>query len=183
MWSKTVFTKKANRLELAVRYGFWGNDPFVDQISAGLSLGYHFNELLSVHVGFSTIVAQLSSAAKAYAQASTNGLEPSVNMGRRVINAESKFSLIYGKLSLLGKAIIYYDMNLAVGAAQITSDFTTRFAPEFGLGQQIFLGQNFVFNADYRMLFSSESYNDRSGNPFSRNVTTNWVILGIGYLF
>lgn len=180
------YTKKG-RLETALRYGFWSDDPFQSQKTMAFSLGYHFNEFFSLHGFYGKINASDSAAVKQVHQATAHMpggvVNPVVNPGNSVMGAELRASLLYGKLSLLGKKIIYYDFNLAGGFSQHkTKDGSSSMGFFAGLGQQFFLTKTFFVTADYRVLWHTDKFN----NPpvTERSLTTNWIQIGVGaFLF
>jgi len=183
---------KKGRVETSVRYGFYSDDPFVSSSTITGSLGYHFNEFFSLHANYSSVSSGDSSA---YVQASqqTPPFLPVVIQPKSVYGVEGRGSLIYGKLSLLGNAIIYYDFNFSLGASNISYEVKngpgngqkeSAVAITAGLGQQVYLNKTFFITMDYRLMTHSDKY-PTTGNPSgSRSVTTNWILLGLGaFLF
>lgn len=177
-----LYTKKG-RVEAAFRYGFWSDDPFQDQSTMALSVGYHLSEFLSLHGFYGKISASnngaFAEAKKATALGNYAGLDSVVNPGTSVMGAEARASLIYGKLSLLGSRIIYYDLNVAGGVSQHkTRDGSSSIGFFAGLGQQFFLTKTFFLTVDYRLLF----HTDKFQNPpvTQRSLTTNWIQIGVG---
>ena len=179
------YTKKG-RWEGAVKYGFWSDDAFQDQKSIGLSLGYHINEFLSLHGFYSSVSASNSQAFTAATQAA-GGVTPVVNPAKSVMGAEARGSLVYGKLSLLGSKIFYYDFNTAIGFTQ--HKFGDRPAGSsmgyfFGLGQQFFVNRNWFVGVDWRLMFHTDKYTP--GTPpavTDRSLTTSWIQIGVGAFF
>lgn len=166
--------KKKGRVEISGRYGFYSDDPFMKQKSLSGMLGYHFNEFFSVHAGYNKINSKNSAARN---QAIAQQFTPVVNPAASILNAEVRGSLIYGKLSLTGKKIIYYDLHLIGGFGRLrTQNGDTPLAPYLGIGQQIYLTQNFFILADYRWMRHSEQYTAN----LTRTLTTNWIQVGMG---
>ncbi len=178
------YTKKG-RIEAALHYGFWSDDPFQDQKTLGLSLGYHVNEFLSIHGFYSTISAsnsgaytQAQDALRSTATGANGSLDPVVNPGKSVMGAEVRGSLIYGKLSILGKSIAYYDLNVALGLSQHKANIGSSTGYFAGFGQQFYLNRSLFLTVDYRILFHTDSFN--APPKTSRSLTTNWIQLGVG---
>ncbi len=173
------YTKKG-RLETALRYGTWSDDAFQDQKSIGLSVGYHLNEYFSVHGFYSSISSADNQAYRAAGEATGGVIFPVVNPGKSVMGAEARASLIYGKLSLLGSRIIYYDLNTAAGFSQHTTrDGSSSMGFFLGLGQQFFITKNMFLTLDYRILFHTDKFDKP---PLTqRSVTTNWIQMGLGF--
>ncbi len=175
------YTKKG-RIETALRYGFWSDDPFVSQKSIGFSLGYHVNEFFSLHGFYASISGGTNDAYKqaqdALRVAGSVTLDPVVNPAKSVMGAEARGSLVYGKLSIMGKSIIYYDLNVALGLSQHTATDGSSTGYFGGFGQQFYLNRNVFLTLDYRMLFHTDKFN----NPpiTSRSLTTSWIQLGVG---
>jgi len=176
-----LYTKKG-RMEAALRYGFWSDDPFIDHKTIGLSLGFHLNEFISVH-GFYASISSATNAAYAQASEATgNVIFPDTNPGKSVMGAEARASLIYGKLSLLGNSIVYYDLNVAAGFSQHTATVGSSVGYFAGLGQQFYLNRTVFITVDYRMLFHSDKFPSTT-QPLldrSRSLTTNWIQVGVG---
>ena len=97
---------KANHFQVSAISGILVSDPFLSVKAFGLSLGYHFSEYLSVHaLGWRSLTSGSSAldTLNDFGQ-TANTVEPRFYAG-----SEVQWSLLYGKLSLLGKKIIYYD--------------------------------------------------------------------------
>lgn len=176
-----LYTKKG-RLEAGLRYGFWSDDPFQTQKTTALSLGYHVNEFISVH-GFYGAISASNSGAYTDAQAAlrlagTSLLDPVVNPGKSVMGIEARGSLIYGKLSILGKSIAYYDLNVALGLSQHKATVGSSTGYFGGFGQQFYLNRTVFVTVDYRILFHTDAFN--APPKTSRALTTNWIQLGVG---
>jgi len=166
--------KKKGRVEISGRYGFYSDDPFMNQKTYTGMLGYHFNEFFSAHVGYTAANTKNSAARN---QAIEQNFTPVVNPLENMINAELRGSLIYGKLSLTGKKIIYYDLHLIGGFGRLkTQNGDSPIAPYVGIGQQIYLTQNFFVLADYRLMKHTEKYTATT----TRSLTTNWIQVGVG---
>lgn len=169
-----LYTKK-NRAEAVLSYGFYSDDPFMSMNSVSLRLGYHLNEMWSVHAFYAAVQSKQSGAYEASRRDS--GVDPVVNPPVSLYGGEARFSVIYGKLSLLGKSIIYYDLNLAAGVARIHTRVDDPMAFTGGIGQQIFISKSFFLTTDYRLMYHSEKYGSATG---SRTLWTNWIQIGVG---
>lgn len=174
------YTKKG-RWEAALKYGFWSDDAFQDQKSIGLSLGYHINEFLSLHAFYSSISHSNNQAYTAAGQATGGAIYPVINPGKSVMGAEARGSLIYGKLSLLGSKIIYYDFNTAIGLSQHQAQVGSSIGYFFGLGQQFFLNKNWFVGVDWRLLWHTDKF--PTVPETNRSLTTSWIQIGLGVFF
>jgi outer membrane beta-barrel protein len=178
------YTKKG-RWEFAAKYGFWSDDAFQDQKTIGLALGYHLSEFLSLHGFYSKISHSNNQAYEAAVTAIANtSLNPRINPGESVVGAEARGSLVYGKLSLLGSKIFYYDFNVALGLSQQKDVVGSSIGYFVGLGQQFFLSKTWFVGVDWRMLWHSDKLPAASALPeSSRSLTTSWIQVGVGAFF
>ena len=174
-----LYTKK-HKWQVGIDGGFYSDDPFISTNTYQLKVGYHFNETWSLH-GF--YAGMHSSKSTAYLAAKRDTYTPVINPAKSLMGAEVKYSAIYGKLSVLSKSIIYYDLTLTGGLAQIKTNVDSPLAPIFGVGQQIFLSKRFYVNTDYRILYHSEKYDVSPTTPGTRTLWTNWIQLGVGMFF
>lgn len=164
---------KKGRLQLTTGYGFYSDDPFQSMSTFQGSVGYHINEFYSVHAFYASVSAEGSAA---FAEARRQNITPIVNPSKSLFGAEARASLVYGKLSLLGSSIIYYDFNVALGFAPISLTSGSSTAIMAGIGQQVYLNRTFFLTMDYRILFHTDPLPTRG----DRSVTTNWIQLGLG---
>lgn len=140
---------KSGRMELQLFGGSISSDPFLATTFMGVTLGYHFNEYVSVHALLERDFAKSSSALvrlEETANTTTNTNPTYWTYGGEVVG-----SLIYGKLSLLGKAILYYDMHILGGAGVTLSETGNYFTQWGGVGQQIYLAKWVAWRIDYRL--------------------------------
>jgi outer membrane beta-barrel protein len=175
------YTKKG-RWEGALKYGFWADDAFQDQKTIGATLGYHLNEFLSLHAFYSSISHANNQAFTA--AVSNTGITPRINPGQSVMGAEARGSLVYGKLSLLGSKIFYYDLNVAAGLSQQKDVVGSSIGYFMGLGQQFFLNRTWFVGVDWRLLWHSDKFPGAGAVPDStRSLTTSWIQIGLGVFF
>ena len=178
---------KERKLEVGVFGGIIASDPFLSVASIGQSIGYHFSEYFSAHVlGWKDYVGN-SSARQTFIEktgATTNTNEP-----RWFLGAEGVASLIYGKLSLAGRSIIYYDMHFSGGAGVTGTESGNNFTPFLGLGQQVYLNKFLAIKLDYRLMNYREMIREKiiaSKIGEDIGVRTNWtnsISLGISILY
>lgn len=175
-----LYTKKG-RMEFSARYGFYSDDPFQSMNSIGFYLGYHLNEFWSIHAFYASISAS-NSAAFTTATSQSTPFTPVVNPAKSLMGLEARTSLIYGKLSLLGKSIIYYDLNIAAGLGTQTNAQGSAMPIFVGLGQQIYLNKTWFITTDYRLSFHSDDFRRDTSSAWNqkRSVTTSWVQIGLG---
>lgn len=183
---------KANKLELGGYLGFTSTNPFLSVKNAGLSLGYHFNEYLGIQADFWKYIVTASSAATTFQNQTAAEGVPHVadsNDPEYFYGAELLYSPLYGKLSLLGKAIIYFDLHLLGGVGETATESGSYVTPVVGIGQQIWMTKQVSLRLDYRVTYYHETVLAKTPGPdFLTPVGTNdnisnVVMLGITYLF
>ena len=177
--------KKAGRFDLGVQAGLVSSDPFLKTQLLGGSVGYHWNEYFSLHViGWKHFVSG-STALKTFEE--TLGATTNNNPPRSYFGVEALGSLIYGKLSLIGRSILYYDLQFSAGAGAMSTENGTSPSPSLGIGQQIHLGDRLSLRFDYRLQYYRETLIEKVITPRlgqvvgQRDNWSNTVTLGIQY--
>ncbi|MBC7693679.1 MAG: outer membrane beta-barrel domain-containing protein [Methylotenera sp.] len=168
---------KSGRLNLSLFGGGYSDDPFLASKLLGASLGYNFTETWGLNLMYWKVTSNKSSAADAFFE--TAKFEAVTNPVKSFMGGEITASLLYGKLSLVGRAIIYYDMLVSAGGGLIDTQTGKYFAPVIGIGQLIYLNKTVGLKFDYRVLNHSESLPTGT----KRTVWTNAVTLGAQFLF
>ncbi len=146
---------KKGRLEFSLLGGVLYSDPFLNIKTLGGSLGYHLSEYVSFHVMGFKEYANPSSALNTFQE--TLGATTNTNIPKYYFGAETMGSIFYGKLSVLGKSIIYYDFYVTGGAGGTNTESGTYITPNAGLGQRFFLNKNFSIRMDYRLMYYNET--------------------------
>lgn len=161
-------------------YAFGGTvdtDPFLEVKNAGANIGYHFNEYWSLSALAWTYFVNDSSALTQLQQ--QTGATASTNRPDNYFGGELGYSVIYGKLSLAGKSILYYDFHLLAGAGMQSGTTGDNFAFHFGVGQQTYLSRYFAVRLDYRRMHYKEKTSRTSAERTSWN---DIVTLGAAFL-
>ena len=141
---------KEHKLELGFIGGIVASDPFLNVNQLGTSLGFHFSEYFAIHALGWKCYTRNSSALNTFQE--KMGATTNYNAPLWYAGAEGSASLIYGKLSLVGKAILYYDMHLLAGGG-LTATESGRYAtPHFGIVQQVHINKRFSVRVDYRLM-------------------------------
>ncbi len=176
---------KQQKWELDLFGGFLTSDPFLSVKNAGANLGYHLTETWGVHVmGWKAFVSD-SSAKTTLEQGSKRA---NTNPPRYYFGSEVSASILYGKLSLVGKKIIYYDMHLLGGAGATGTENGTYFTPSIGIGQQVYLNKFLSLNVDYRLMYYNETIKEKEipekiGHDVGTRANwTNAITIGVGFL-
>lgn len=177
--------KKAGRLDLGLAAGLVSSDPFLKTQLLGGSIGYHVNEYFSVHaLGWKHFVSG-STALKTFEE--TLGATTNNNPPRSYLGVEALGSLIYGKLSLIGQSILYYDLHFSAGVGAMGTESGTSLSPSLGIGQQIHLSEKVSLRFDYRLQYYRETLTEKVITPKlgqvigQRDNWSNTVTLGVQY--
>lgn len=183
---------KEHRYEASLLAGLDVTDPMLSVYTLGGRVGYHFSEYLSAHVlGWKAAASPSATQTdllvnKTPAQVGTvlNTNEPKWYAG-----GEAQWSLLYGKLSVVGKAIIHYDLHFMAGAGLTKTESGTDVSENLGIGQQFFLGKSSFLNVDYRLIHYHETIlqkvipNQLGQEVGSRENYSSVFTLGIGWMF
>ena len=152
--------KKNHRASLNVNYSMLSHDPFLTTSGIGGTLGYNFSEEIGFHLVYwkiseanSSAVTSLESAER---QSGGTPYAPNLNPIKSIFGGEVSWAILYGKLSLLGKAILHFDFFLMGGAGSLSTQNGSAIGGWLGLGQQIYLTTSLAFRVDYRLLIYSE---------------------------
>jgi outer membrane beta-barrel protein len=175
---------KDGKLELGAFGGWISTDPFLSVRALGLSLGYHFSEYLALRA--LALKEFVSGSAALTTLQTTSGATANTNEPRSFVGGELEASVLYGKLSLLGQSILYYDFHFLGGAGVTATESGNYVTPSLGLGQQFYLTQGVALRVDYRAMPFKEKILEKSplrpafGQPVEER--TNWthaVTLGV----
>lgn len=180
-----TYTKKG-KLQLSLLGGFTASDPFLNIATAGVGASYHLSEIISFGVLWWRSFVSKSTALDTFE--TVMGATTNYNAPQHHISAEIIGSLIYGKLSVLGKAIIYYDLHVMGGVGATLTETGTYVTPTAGIGQQIHLTKWLSLRTDYRLGMYNETLLERVipqklGQSLGSRL--NWshsVILGFDFL-
>lgn len=176
----------AKHIELQGYGGIVASDPFLSVKNAGAALGYHLNNHFALHATYWRSFAGPSAALKTFEselKSTTNTNEPKGFFG---LQASGGF--MYGKLSLLGKSIIYFDLFLRGGVGETVTETGNWITPFLGLGQQIHLSKVISLLLDYKYMRYEEDI--RGKVPGTANFgkilgtrvnTTDVVTLGVAF--
>lgn len=177
----------ANKFELGMFAGNLSSDPFLSVHHFGLSLGYHFNSLFSLHaIGWKAAVG--ASQALKTLEATPGAVSPNTNLPKSFFGLEGDLNLLYGKVSLLGKMIIYVDLFLLGGVGSTSTETGNYVTPFLGLGQKIHLNQYLAIHLDYRIMRYNETIKSKTpatyGNVVGERVnTTDAITLGLDFTY
>lgn len=178
---------KARKFQLGAFGNYTLSDPFLNIFGVGGNLGFYFTEYLGVEARYSKIMASPSIALKTFEQ--FRGATTNTNLPLTETSLDFHASFLYGKLSLLGFAIIYYDLDLVALIGMTKTESGTNLSPGGGLTQRFFLSKYFGLRTDYRLTRYNETIIEKEiptkkGQPVGTR--TNWshsFVLGVDFLF
>ena len=176
---------KARRLELGLMGGFVSADPFLSIKHGGASLGFHFTEYLGFQALYWKFFVSESTASTDFKKVQV-GVAPDSNEPRSFYGGEGVYSPIYGKLSVMGSAIIYYDFQVMLGGGVTQSESGNYPTFHFGVGQQVYLTRSLALKLAYRfMSFNETLLRKAAGSVGQRSITrqNSSSVLSIGLSF
>lgn len=155
-----IYTK-SGRINLQLTGGFINHDPFLTTNSLTASLGLNISEAIGLHFMYMKVLEKNSPAVAALLDAESKAgsslYAPNLNPINSIVGGEVSLAILYGKLSLLGKAILHFDLFLLGGGGLLQAQNGSSVAPWLGIGQQIYITHFVAFRADYRYLGYSEN--------------------------
>jgi outer membrane beta-barrel protein len=178
---------KDKKFEFGLYGGFVTTDPFLNVKNVGGQFGYHFSEYISAHLLYWHDYPTSSSALVTFQQ--TEGATANTNPPRNYYGGEIEGSILYGKLSLVGQKIIYYDMHLIGGVGMMNTDNGNFVTPNVGIGQQIYINKNLALRIDYRLMAYHEAIYEKVITPELGQLDgyrwnwTNAITIGFDILF
>lgn len=178
---------KANKFEVGIYAGTISSDPFLTTKNLGGRLGFNITEYIAVSALLWKSFPKNSSATEQLERDTIfNGraVTANTNPTKSYMGGEFNFIPIYGKLSLLGKLIIYYDLKLSGGLGMTKTETGNYFTPSFGIGQKIYITNNIALALDYRYMRYSETVMNKTfgGVAGTRTNSTDVITLGVDYL-
>jgi outer membrane beta-barrel protein len=181
---------KAHKVEFQIIGGIISSDPFVSTYSLGGRLGYHFSEYFSAHLlAWKSWASPSNAQTVAGSSAVEIGTAFNTDYARSYYGGEFQASLLYGKLSLVGKAIIYYDLHFLAGLGDTDTESGNNFTQSVGIGQQFYVSKRVSVIFDYRLMHYKDTLLNKtvpSELDQPAGVRTNWtnsISLGFGFLF
>ena len=67
---------------------------------------------------------------------------------------------LYGKLSVFGNSIVYYDILFSAGVGENKTETGSYLTPNVGVGEKIYLSRVVALSVDYRLLYFKENVTD-----------------------
>ncbi|MEK2644979.1 outer membrane beta-barrel domain-containing protein [Bdellovibrio sp. BCCA] len=153
---------KAERFYLTASAGIPFNDPYSTGSIVSGSLGYFFNERWGLEATYNSANLKDNDAVKQFVD--SYGAIPDHNILKSSYFLSGIWVPFYAKMSVVDKAIIYFDMGLSVGAGNLDYEIAQKegnlskssFAYKLGIFQQIFFSENFAIRADLINTWSTQ---------------------------
>jgi outer membrane beta-barrel protein len=146
---------KSGRLNFGILGGTISNDPFLNTYSYGAKLGFDFTEYLGINLTY--LLASNTNSPAYDALVSVQGYGSNSNPLKAIYGAELAWSVLYGKVSVVGLSIIHFDLYLTGGIGSYSSQNGSGLVPWIGIGQQAFLNHWMSLSATYRFYRYVES--------------------------
>lgn len=178
---------KAKKVQVGLFGGTVISDPFLNTAGLGFTAAYFFDEYFGVGVmGLGHSVSDSSALAEFRR---LNGGDANTNEPKSYFGIEGTASLLYGKLSLIGASIIYYDMHASLGMGATWTESGRYFTPSIGIGQRFYVTKWSSIRFDYRLMPYRERIiekvvpTERGQYKGSRNNFSNTITLGVDILW
>jgi outer membrane beta-barrel protein len=181
--------EKARKWELAVHYGIYQGQDYVDSKSYGASLTYNFTNMFFTEFSFHKVTnsdnAFLNSVRNRY------GFTPDFNRVTRQLVFSAGWTPLYAKFSLLGKTISQFEMYVAPGMGW-TSTLVDHTSLHFTIGQKFFLTEHTLFRLEWRISRFTDIVNTTQGTSSAayggpgyveQNQITHNIIFGLGVMY
>lgn len=153
---------QAKKIEFGVFGGFVSQDPFLSIKNFGAALSYHLDDFWAVSILGWKDSANPSSALVTLEQA--NNVTANTNIPDHFLGLGVDYVPIYGKLSLIGKAIIYFDTRVSVGYGKTKTESGNNGTPFLGVGEQIYLNRYCSLRVDYRLFEYGEDLTEKTSS-------------------
>jgi len=189
---------KAGRLGVSAMTGPVVNETFSDGLNTGVRANYYFDERYGVE--FSYIQSDLSDndATKNFKRNLSGGaVAPDFNRPDSYVGLGLNWVPIYAKVSLLGKKILYFDLQVTPhigygtylqqtdGSPVATDQRKSTFMWGVDITQYYFLSQEIALRFDLHNRWFSQDILEYSTGNFRRSETqqTTMFLLGVTYFF
>lgn len=177
---------KAWRPEIGFTAGSFLNESYTDTTSMGVRGALFFNEWLGLEIQHSTTSVKDSDDRKALNKLEYKRIDddkivspdPEINPIHKITEVNVIYAPFYGKLNLMDALIVYSDMYLTGGVAQINTDQGDLSALVIGGGQRFYWTQSMAFRIDFRDRIFNEK---RAGQDNRKNSYAFDV--GMSYFF
>jgi outer membrane beta-barrel protein len=158
---RKVFVKK-DRFEIFPYFGLDLNDPFYQHFIVGGSVGYHLVDSLALEARGGAVIGTIKQNTLTIARQQAGAVIENPPEFKGHADLDLTWAPFYGKISVLGEAIVHFDTYLTAGPGIFVTDLGVAPAVNFGLGQRYFLTDWLVARFEVRNYVFAETRNDRS---------------------
>lgn len=157
---------KEKRFFLNAGYGVLMNDPYSNGRLTNWALGYYFSEQWGLEIAQES--GSLSDNASVSAFVNQNGSKPNYNKFNNYTSLNALFVPFYAKMSMLDRAIVYFDIQFALGVGNMkyTSIIDPAQGPDragqaigynFDFTQQLYFSKHWAIRMDLKNKWSSQN--------------------------
>ncbi|MEI7973868.1 MAG: outer membrane beta-barrel domain-containing protein [Bdellovibrio sp.] len=192
---------KEKRFFLNAGYGVLMNDPYSNGRVTNWALGYYFSEQWGIELAQET--GSLIDNASVSAFVNQNASKPNYNKLNNYTSLNALFVPFYAKMSMLDRAIVYFDIQFAlgVGSMKYTSIIDPAQGPDrsgqalgynFDFTQQLYFSRHWAIRMDLKNKWSSQNVyrwripgGDSESNRALPNVQQQdtTLLFGVTFLF
>jgi len=189
---------KIGRYEATPHLGFVTNDPFINRYLVGAAFDYHVTEIFAIQLNgdFSPDFGTGDWKPITHILVDDNKVSPDISKVIWLANADFEYSPIYGKIAVLGKNIINFDIfgNFGGGVANTHDDLKALQAEtdpkalatanqihptiNFGFGTRVIFSKAFAFRLEGRSMSYVETINSST-----LELKNNFMLLLGGSIF
>lgn len=185
------YFKKTLRPEFGLLFGNFLNEAYTVTEKRGVRAGLFFTEWLGLELQYIDTSISSSDDKNALTKLKFKkrdpepgeedtlvSPEPEINKIHSVFDTNVILAPFYGKLNLLDLIIVYTDLYVAFGAAQLDTDQGAKTAVSFALGQRFYVFKSLSFRIDFRNYSFSEKRLDKTSNRNAQSYD-----FGMSYFF
>ena len=182
---------KEKRFALSAGYGVLINDQYSKGSVYALHLNYYLTERMGVELQYNSMDSVDTKMTEEFV--GRYGTAPGHNKPKRFMGAAFNWVPFYGKMSLLEKKILYFDMAISpvLGMMELervyygrSRDSVSTFTYGIDVSQHFFIDQHWGIRADLKTRFYNEDHY-RAASPYglegSRSITQQILMIGLTY--
>lgn len=175
------FFTKQMRLDVGLSAGTILNESYSKTQSAGARAGLFLSEKIGVEYNFAKFKSEDSADLKALRRQEVcielecRSIEPSFIRLNRMHQLQIVTAPIYGKINLFDWAILYSDLTLSAGAAQVDSTQGKKWAFTPSIGQRFYFSKAFSLRVDATDIYLKEITSSENTATTTSNWRHNWV--------
>jgi len=158
------FFTKQYRLEAGASFGSLLNESYSKTQSVGARAGMFFTEKIGAEYNFvnfrsvDSVDLVALRTQEICIEKECKSLEPSFIRLNRMHQLQAVTAPIYGKINLLDTVILYSDLTLSAGLAQVQTTQGNKWAFTPGIGQRFYFSKSFSLRVDVTDVYLKESY-------------------------